>query len=144
MEAEMRVGLTNVGTLSLWLAWLWNFVVVISSKLSTQVLSGHTKCFTGCLWYWFAKSKENCFHFPANGMSLCGRDIEIINSLLSVHCATAQYEIEIWIWNYFIQVGQYESQKCRINKVGINTVVFLSFSSNQSKNFCFTLELWFN
>lgn len=76
-EAEMRVGVTHVGTLSVWLAWPWDAVVDISSELSTQTSSAHTKSLDGCLCDWSAKSKEKYFHLPAKGTPVCGGDINL-------------------------------------------------------------------
>ena len=58
VAAEMKVGVTHVGTLSVWLAWLRDAVMDISSELSTRASSVLTERLAGILCVWSAKSEE--------------------------------------------------------------------------------------
>lgn len=89
VAAEMKVGVTHIGTLSVWLAWLWDSVMDINSELSTQASSVLTECLRWHFMCLICKVRGTVFAFRSTLLAYLWTDIS--RKLLTTHCTSAQW-----------------------------------------------------
>lgn len=77
--AEMKVGVTHIGTLSVWLVWLWDSVMDISSELSTQASSVLTECLRWHFMCLICKVRGTVFAFRSTLLAYLWTDISRIS-----------------------------------------------------------------